>query len=43
MLGFERARAGQVEIVVLRRAECRQLDAELVEVEGADLLLGVLG
>jgi len=27
----------------LRRAECRQLDAELVEMEGRDLLVEVLG
>jgi hypothetical protein len=43
VLGFERAGEGQAEIVCLRGAECGQLDAELVEVEGGDLHVEVLG
>ena len=34
---------GQAEIIGLRGAECRQLDAELVEVERGDLLVEMLG
>ena len=37
MLGLERAGGREVEIVGLRGAEGRQLDAELVEVEGGEL------
>jgi hypothetical protein len=33
----------QAEIIGLRRAQGRQLDAELVEVEGGDLLVVVFG
>jgi hypothetical protein len=43
VLGFEGAGAGQVEVVGLRRAEGCQLDVELVEVEGGDLLVEVIG
>jgi hypothetical protein len=43
VLGFARAGARQVEIVGLRRAERGQLDAELVEVQGSDVLVEVLG
>ena len=43
MLGFEGAGARQVEIVGLRGAECGQLDPELFEVEGGDLLVEMLG
>ena len=43
MLGLEGAGAQQVEVVGLRRAECGRLDAELVGVEGGDLLIEVLG
>jgi hypothetical protein len=43
VFGFEGAGGRQVEIIGLRRAEGSQLDAELVEVEGGDLLVEVLG
>src|ERR1700746_3378368 len=43
MLGFEGAGARQVEVVGLGGAEGGQLDAELVEVEGGDLLVEMLG
>src|ERR1700756_5784671 len=43
MLGFKGAGAGQVEVVGLCGAERGQPDAELVEVEGGDLLVEVLG
>jgi len=43
VLGLERAGAWQAKTVGLRGAECSQLDAELVEVEGGDLLVEVLG
>ena len=43
MLGFEGAGARQVEVVGLRRAERGQLDAELFEMEGGDLLVEMLG
>ena len=43
MLGLEGAGARQVQIIGLCGAECGQLDAELVEMEGRDLLVEVLG
>jgi hypothetical protein len=43
MLGFEGAQPRQVQVVGLRRAQRRQFDPELVEVEGGDLLVEVLG
>jgi hypothetical protein len=43
VLGFEGAGARQGEVVGLCGAQCRQLDAELVEVQGRDLLVEVLG
>jgi hypothetical protein len=42
VLGFEGVGGGQAEILGLRRAECRQFDPELVEVEFGDLLVEVL-
>ena len=43
VLGLEGPGARQAEIVGLRGAERGQLDPELVEVEGRDLLVEVLG
>ena len=43
MLGFEGAGARQIEVVGLRGAQCRQLDPELVEMQGRDLFVEVLG
>ena len=43
MLGLEGAGAGEIQVVGLGGAECRELDPELVEVEGGDLLVQVLG
>ena len=43
VLRLEGARARQGEIVGLRRTQRRQLDPELVEMEGSDLLVEVLG
>jgi hypothetical protein len=43
VLGLEGARGRQVEIAGLSRVERGQLDAELVEVQGGDLLVEMLG
>src|SRR5262245_35766898 len=43
VLGFERACPLDAEIAGLSRAQRRQLDPELVEVQGGDLLVEVLG
>ena len=43
MFGLVGAGAREVEVVGLGGAECRQLDAELVEVEGGHLLVEMLG
>src|SRR6516162_7983841 len=43
MLGLVGSGAGEVQIIGLRGAQLGQLDAELVEVEGRDLLVEVLG
>jgi len=43
MLGLVGSGAGEVQIIGLRGAQLGQLDAELVEVEGGDLLVEVLG
>jgi hypothetical protein len=43
MLGFEGAGARQIQIVCWRRAQRRQFDAELVEMQGGDVLVELLG
>ena len=43
MLGLVGAGAGELEIVGLGCAQSRQFDPELVEMEGGDFLVEVLG